>query len=316
VDPIRRVSQRHEKPWFEAAVASLTNADSQASLGEALSALACNEGYENLVLTSCSHGLIDELHWMDLPDGFADAYVAYGWVDLDPVLKHLKRARGAFSWHALMSSGTHAPSAHQMMAAAAAHGVLGGTTVPLHGPGGTCSLISLSQRSARHVPNPVRSEMLNFLALYSLTRFTALESADGAAKPAHPASTNAGTHRRLDPPQLHELMLASPGRPFALTLRHIRELVRVEIGARRWQMGLTEFGSHIYRSRNKGEIADLERWGLVVDVADDDRWLFHLAPSVLGWVYLRRRAEVERLRHQIWNSEVNRREVPDQMDNL
>ena len=99
--------------------------------------------------------------------------------------------------------------------------------------------------------------------------------------------------------------------PFVLLPRHLRALVLVEVGVRRWQMGLTKLGGRIYLQRKAGEIADLERWGLVVDVPDDSRWRYYLAPSVLGWTYLRRGREVEILRREIWASEVDRREVPD-----
>ncbi|MEQ1713882.1 MAG: hypothetical protein ABL908_21140, partial [Hyphomicrobium sp.] len=59
-----------------------------------------------------------------------------------------------------------------------------------------------------------------------------------------------------------------------------------------------------------GEIDDLERWGLVVEVADDLRWRYYLAPSALGHYYLRN-PEAERYRHAIRAEEVDRRETPD-----
>ena len=90
----------------------------------------------------------------------------------------------------------------------------------------------------------------------------------------------------------------------------MRALVLVDLADRRWQMGLTQLTALVYHRRTSREIDDLERWGLVVEVADDLRWRYYLAPSALGHYYLRN-PEAGRFRHAIRGEEVDRRETPD-----
>lgn len=112
--------------------------------------------------------------------------------------------------------------------------------------------------------------------------------------------------RRLD-----DLLRADVPSAFVLSAANLRALVLVDIGARRWRMGLTMLGRQIYLNRNAREITELEHWGLIVDVPDDSRWLYYLAPSPLGMVHLRSNPDVARLKAEIRASEIVKCEIAD-----
>lgn len=300
---------------LEDVLGSLASACTQPAVGEVLAAVARSEGYENIVLARFVNGALVDIPWLSAPVGFAQTYLAEGWMHADPVLREALHSRLPFAWEDVVAQRPLSDGQRQMMEAAQSQGVHTGLTIPLHGPGSKCDLISLSQRQKTGSADPAARNRLMMIALQSLMRFLELEPGDpaagnnatpGGSKPAAPVQLRPG---------IAELISSKAGSPFVLLPAHLRALVLVEAGVRRWRMGLTELGGRIYLQRKTDEIADLERWGLVVDVPDDERWRYYLAPSVLGLTYLRNSREVENLRREVWDREIDRREVPDSAQN-
>lgn len=293
MDRFHQFPIKPHKSWFEDALSALSQAKSKQSVGELFYALARAEGFHNLVHVNMRAGTILEVGWVRLPCEFTDEYVARDWAKSDPVLKRARTARSAFSWQEVLDGPGLTAAERTMMDAAAALGVHSGYTIPYHGPDRTSALISISMRERHLGVDPDRIRLLTALALFSHARLAEFDTDHVAPEPATGAASRGSNDGLLSP------MEGCANSPFTLTHAHLRELVLIEVGVRRWQMGLTGLGDKIYKSRSKREIAD------------DERWCFHLAPSVLGWSYLRTRNEVEWLRRHIWEHEIDRNEVPD-----
>jgi hypothetical protein len=283
-----------------------TNARESREVGAVFASAVQSEGYENVVLARLGSDARLEVPWQWLPDAFAETYFGEGWQHRDPVLSEVLRRRLPFGWDE--PELTHRLDAGQtrMMAGAMAAGVHSGFTIPFHGFGSSCDLLSISQRGRRQRLPEQRRALIATVGLRALMRFLELQQ---------DASSSAGLRNSLqyDVPQLDDPLLADAASPFVLPYRHLRALVLVEAGERRWRIGLTQLGRQIYLKRKTAELADLERWGLIVDVPDDWRWLYYLAPSPLGRAFLSANPHVAPLRARIRASEIDRRETPDEM---
>ncbi len=295
---------------LEDVLTRLTQARSRTEAGAILLGAAASSGYENVVIAHIENGALTSLPLLSLPDGFIETYIASGWERCDPVLSEVGRSRLPVFWDRLLEVPHLSRAERRMMKAAEAHRVTDGMTIPLHGPGTQCDLVSLSAQKCG-VTDPGHRNIVAMIALQCLARYIEL-GRDEVQVPVRGKIRTPARPRGLRRPDRRMSGHIEP--PFSLPEIHLRALVLVEAGERRWQMGLTQLASTIYIDRNTSPISDLERWGLVVDVPDDLRWRYYLAPSIIGRSYLRRSAEVERLRQDIWAREINRHEVPDGVD--
>jgi DNA-binding CsgD family transcriptional regulator len=74
-------------------------------------------------------------------------YVRLGYEQHDPLLSAGSTARRAFTWHSADFASRLQGKARQMSAEARAFGIWGGVSIPVHGPAGDRSLLSLSGRA-------------------------------------------------------------------------------------------------------------------------------------------------------------------------
>lgn len=294
---------------LEAILEQIARASSQDQVGEILATAARKEGFENLVLARCVGGEIVDLPWCWFPAGFVETYAVQNWVRSDPVLYEAFRSTTPIAWDDLIAKRRFTGSERGVMESAAALGVRNGLTIPIHGPGTRCDLVSLSLRHGREKTNPARHRFIATIAVQATIRFQELAGPDdGEAR--RDLRDMLKYHRNDRKPVLDDFLTRGINSPFVLSSAHLRALVLIELGDRRWQMGLTQLAGQIHLRRSTREIEDLERWGLAVEIADDMRWRYYLAPSALGHYYLRN-PEADRFRHAIRATEVDRSEIPD-----
>lgn len=294
---------------LETVLEQIARASSQNAVGEVLAATARREGFENLVLARCVDGEIVDLPWCWFPTGFVETYAVNNWASSDPVLYEAFRSTTPIVWGDLVKKRRFTESERGVMKTAATLGVRAGLTIPLHGPGTSCDLVSLSIRHGRETTDPARRNYMAMIAIQAMIRFQQLAGSDDGE--ARRDLRDMLKYHRIDrKPVLDDFMTRGLNSPFVLSSAHLRALVLIELGDRRWQMGLTQLAGEVHLRRSTREIEDLERWGLAVEIADDMRWRYYLAPSALGHYFLRN-PEADRFRHAIRASEVDRREIPD-----
>lgn len=254
-------------------------------------------------------GSLTDLPWLWFPDGFAETYIISRWEEADPVLRRACQSRLPFAWSKLLASTRLTHTQSRFMDAAKAWGLHSGLCIPLHGAGNQVDIVSISVRRATSRPDPRQHNKVSMLALMCLVRFLELTE----EKRTGPGKNGRRINQRgsRSPPMIDDLLSNRYTTPFVLPIGHLRALLLIEAGERRWKMGLTKLASSLYLLRNAEPYCDLERWGLIVDVPDDERWRYYLAPSVLGQSYLRRSAEAEIVRGEIWSHEIDHAEVPD-----
>lgn len=294
---------------LETVLEQIARASSQNAVGEILATAARAEGFENLVLARCVGGDIVDLPWCWFPAGFTETYAVNNWVRSDPVLYEAFRSTTPIAWDDLFKTRRFTKSERDVMEIAATLGVRSGLTIPLHGPGSSCDLVSLSLRHGRERLDPARRNFMAMIALNATMRFKELAGSDDGE--ARRDLRDMLRHHRTDrKPVLDDFMTRGLNAPFVLSSDHLKALVLIELGARRWQMGLTQLAGQVHLRRATREIDDLERWGLAVEIADDIRWRYYLAPSALGHYFLRN-PEADRFRHAVRASEVDRHEIAD-----
>jgi Autoinducer binding domain len=277
----------------------LAQAATRQELADDFCAAVRAEGYDNVVLARVEDGVLVAAPWRYLPDGYAETYLAEGFHLLDPVSQETATAQLPFTWDQVLARPGMSPEQRHMMAACAALGVHSGLTVPLHGADGCCNVVSVSIRHRKGDADPGRRAIVSMLAMQTLIRYVEL----GSPEPGRPPGKAAQPPRRSSP-----VMIAGG---FPLTRPHLRMLVLVDLGARRWRVGLTRLGHRIYGRRHHQLFRDLESWGLICDTTDDERWRFYLAPTMLGSHFLESAPDIGVLRAEARALEVDPHELPD-----
>lgn len=291
------------------ALSLLAETRTAAEIGNILREAVAELGYDNVALARTIDGSLSELPWLWFPDGFAETYIISRWEETDPVLKRACQSRLPFAWSQMLATTRLTHAQRRFMDGAKAWGLHHGLCIPFHGAGNQVDIVSISTRNSKDQPDPSQHRTVSMLALMCLVRYLELteELKPAAGKPVRrinqcsPGSSSA----------INDLLSKQYESPFVLPTRHLRALLLVEAGERRWKLGLTKLASDIYLLRNAKPYCDLERWGMIVDVPDDERWRYYLAPSVLGQSYLRRSAEAEFVRGEIWSHDIDHNEVPD-----
>lgn len=289
-------------PKLADALEQLNTARTAAAAGEVLHAAVADYGYDNLALSRTRRGVTLDIPWNWVPYEFAEAYFTQDWEKHDPELYYARRTLFPFAWDSIPHRVRLTSGQSHVISACSSLGLHHGMCVPLRGADGRLDLISLSASHKDHAPDPALRNAVALLSLRAMARYIELEN---QIETAGRDQRLAGSRCDLDD------LIGGAFAPFTLPPLHLRALALVEIAARRWRMGLTTLASRVYLLRTCQPYDDLQRWGLIVDEADDLRWRYYFKPSVLGVGYLQRSPEIGEFRNEIWLGELDRREVPD-----
>jgi hypothetical protein len=290
---------------FRASVGNCTSVESLfAHYRRAMAA----EGYENIAFTVLHPSGRAELPFLELPRGFAETYIEQGFQFCDPVLKVAPHRRAPFYWSDLERSPQFCSDERAVIEISREIGVHSGVTIPFQGPDGVVELFSLSQR-AHNALDPSRTSIVHTRSFEVRRRYW--ELAESAARADGLAFGDGSLGMRVDPAPWAPIR-AHAGGPAGMTSEHCRTLVMVEIAARRWEAGLLGLNQEIWRHCAEANLDYLLSWGLVSEVADDDRWRFYLAPTLLGRAHLASCPDVARHRRAVARLALMRGEVPSQ----
>ena len=267
-----------------------------------------DEGVENIVFVQLASNGVAELPFIHLPPGYVETYLAEGFQATDPVLAHVPLVRTAFYWADLEAGERLDRKARDTMDSCRQLGVHSGLTIPFHGPGGQVDFFSLSLRRPGKM-DPSRKLLLSSCTYQVWQRYVELRETgrwrDHAGLEVVDGSLCAAVPRVVKP-----AMHSHAGGPEGMTAAHCEMLVLIEAAARRREAGLPRLSEELGGPSTAEDIAFLLSWGLVEEVPDDERWHYDLAPTLLGRMHLHRCPEVARLRREIWQLLVKRREVP------
>lgn len=265
------------------------------------------EGYDNIAFTVLHPNGYAELPFLELPHGFAETYIEQGFQFRDPVLKAAPHARAPFFWSDLERNPHFCSDERAVIEISREIGVHTGVTVPFQGPEGVVELFSLSQRVSNRL-DPARTAIVHARTFEVRRRYWELADVAATAATA-PAFGDGALGLRVEPAPWTPLDAHNHG-PAGMTSDHCRTLVLVEIAARRWEAGLPRLNEALGRHCSESALEFLLSWGLVCEVADDERWRFYLAPTVLGRRHLACCPDAPRHRRAVSRLALTRGEVP------
>ena len=264
-----------------------------AELGKLFLQAIQEEGFENLSFCRVQNKRTTSSPWLIFPDGFVSTYYDNAMYRHDPFLSRVPRASGPMYWDDIELHGQLLKSEREMLGRSRECGVHSGLSIPFHGPDGHCDIIGLS---LRRNDRPDRSRTGIIQAKTTHTRWRYWQIVQEQRQRANTFSQDS------------ELIHA--GGPKGMTSRHCRALVFVDVAARRWDMGFVDLNRDILRYVRVSDLEALLKWGLVTERADDDRFRFYFAPSVLGVCHMGGCEQVASHRRDIWEMDIARSEIP------
>ena len=131
------------------------------------------EGYENLIFTSVRDGDVNQLHWLQFPDGYPEYYFENAWDTIDPILACALRARRPFLWNDAVNEGDLSKPQINFLNECEDIGVHSGIAYPFHGPGNQLDILSISRRTA-DLANQEKLGLLHSISIQTWTRFLEL----------------------------------------------------------------------------------------------------------------------------------------------
>ncbi len=131
------------------------------------------EGYENLIFTSVRDGDVNQLHWLQFPDGYPEYYFENAWETIDPILACALRARRPFLWNDAVNEGDLSKPQINFLNECEDIGVHSGIAYPFHGPGNQLDILSISRRTA-DLANQEKLGLLHSISIQTWTRFLEL----------------------------------------------------------------------------------------------------------------------------------------------
>ena len=131
------------------------------------------EGYENLIFTSVRDGDVNQLHWLQFPDGYPEYYFENAWDTIDPILACALRARRPFLWNDAVNEGDLSKPQINFLNECEDIGVHSGIAYPFHGPGNQLDILSISRRTA-DLANQEKLGLLHSTSIQTWTRFLEL----------------------------------------------------------------------------------------------------------------------------------------------
>lgn len=121
-------------------------ADSAAELLDQFRGAVAQMGYENVICANICGSDILDLPILICPDGYADHYFESGYSEVDPVLPLAMTATTPYLWSDIGKSVELSRKQQDFFDDCDGAGVADGVTIPIHGPRGRTTVISLSCR--------------------------------------------------------------------------------------------------------------------------------------------------------------------------
>lgn len=131
------------------------------------------EGFDNYVLATIIDGRMTAIPWCDLPDGYAEDYLANRWSRIDPVYRATLASVQPVRWQTIETDQHLSHRERKFMAECRTLGVHSGLSFPIHGPGQRLDLISISMRN-RETIDPNRLNILHAICLQAITRYNTI----------------------------------------------------------------------------------------------------------------------------------------------
>ncbi len=250
------------------------------------------EGFENLSFCRVENKRTTSSPWLIFPDGFVSTYYGTAMYRNDPFLSRVPRAIGPMYWDDIELHGRLEKLEREMLGRSRECGVHSGLSIPYHGPDGQCDIIGLSLRRNDR-PDRSRTSIVQAKSTHTRWRYWQIVQA-----------------LQRDPPLIQDTGLIHLGGPKGMTFSHCRALVFVDVAARRWDMGFVDLNRDILRYVRVSDLEALLKWGLVTERADDDRFRFYFAPTVLGVCHMGGCEQVASHRRDIWEMDIARSEIP------
>lgn len=135
------------------------------------------EGYENLLFTSVRGREIEQLHWLELPDGYPDQESRKSWRIIDPVLGYAMRVRRPFLWNDAVEPTDRTKIRIVFINDYEQAGLHSCITFPFHGPGNQLDILNISRRSFEPTSQE-RLDYLHWITRQTWTRFLELTEDD------------------------------------------------------------------------------------------------------------------------------------------
>lgn len=123
---------------------------------------ACRElGFANLCVTTITPLKLFQEPWRSLPSEYIRTYEAKRWHVIDPILQFARNTALPFQWQLLENSYfSLSPAQSRFLSELGSFGLHSGLSVPIHGPRGSCDVVSIS----RPAPQPVTEIELDEVA--------------------------------------------------------------------------------------------------------------------------------------------------------
>ena len=134
--------------FLQATRSIVSGPDLAARLNSALREL----GFPNFSVTTVTPLKLFQEPWRSVPDEFIKTYEARRWHIIDPILQFARHTSLPFRWSSL--GGPHfslSPAQSRLLSDMQSFGLYSGFSIPIHGPKGSCDVISISRTTAQPV---------------------------------------------------------------------------------------------------------------------------------------------------------------------
>jgi DNA-binding CsgD family transcriptional regulator len=158
---------------FEDYIERSRGVSSVPELASLYSGIIESEGYENSVLITLRGRNIGRVGWVQVPEGYDDAYIHNHWERIDPVVAGSLRATRPFFWSDVVEQTDLSPAQAQFIAECRSLKVQSGVLFPFHGPGHQLDIMSISRRSS-DVPDRERVSLLHAISAQTWSRYLEL----------------------------------------------------------------------------------------------------------------------------------------------
>lgn len=245
-------------------------------------------GYQNMTFARVDHEGFIEIPFLHTPEPFVPAYLEAGCARSDAVLRQAAVSSQPFYWADIAATRELSRGEQRTFSVSRDVGVHSGLSIPFHGPGGVIDLIGVSLRDGNTQDRAATGRIVAIASIFRW-RYWQLQNEAQAA----PAAAAPGQH---------------VGGPPDMTHAHCRALVLIDLAEHRRRIGLTEMSRTLPRYVAEADLAQLLSWGYVVEVPDDNRFVYCYAPSLLGRRHIETCLQAQMTRRRAWSVDVPRHE--------
>lgn len=175
---------------FEDFVQTTLEVSTESELQSVFTRAIAAEGFENQVFTSIGANSLVQVHWYQLPSGYAETYVSQQWERIDPVLGLSLSQSIAFTWSEQLARVELSRAQRGFLGACRELAVVDGVVFPMHAPGRPTDVISISRRDTTPVDGR-RLPLLRALVAQTWYRFQDMRSSRRRALASEPVRLTA-----------------------------------------------------------------------------------------------------------------------------